>query len=242
MNAGNGCTIVFDDLTIREKPTFIDYLRAGWQVGMTVAIDYTQSNKDPSDPSSLHFLGPNNQYENALMNVGMVIEPYDNDRNFPVFGFGGFPRHMGINTVSHCFALNGNTSSPFIWSVPNIVATYKQMQQQIGLGGPTLFAPLLQEFLTLVRSQQGQMSYNVLLLLTDGTIHDMPKTKDLICELADHPVSIIIVGVGNANFDAMQDLDGDDGVLRNSRGQACPRDIVQFVEYNMACARGDLAA
>ena len=85
------------------------------------------------------------------------------------------------------------------------------------------------------------MSYNVLLLLTDGTIHDMPKTKDLICELGDHPVSVIIIGVGSANFAAMEELDGDDGVLRNSRGQACPRDIVQFVEYNKAVARGDLA-
>lgn len=62
------------------------------------------------------------------------------------------------------------------------------------------------------------MAYNVLLLLTDGTIHDMPATIDLVCELANHPVSIIIVGVGNADFSAMEELDGDGGVLRNSRG------------------------
>lgn len=61
------------------------------------------------------------------MNVGMVIEPYDNDKNFPVFGFGGIPRHMGINSVSHCFAINGNAGDPNIWSVPNIVSTYRQM-------------------------------------------------------------------------------------------------------------------
>lgn len=69
----------------------------------------------------------------------------------------------------------------------------------------------------------------------------MPKTKDLVCELAEYPVSIIIVGVGNADFEAMEELDGDDGLLRNSRGVACARDIVQFVEYNAANARGDLA-
>lgn len=69
----------------------------------------------------------------------------------------------------------------------------------------------------------------------------MPRTKDLICELANFPVSIIIVGVGRADFSAMEELDGDDGLLRNSRGQACARDIVQFVEYNQATARGDLA-
>jgi Copine len=40
-------------------------------------------------------MGPNNQYESALTNVGLVVEPYDSDRSFPVFGFGGIPRHMG---------------------------------------------------------------------------------------------------------------------------------------------------
>ena len=114
VNANNGCTAVFDEFTVFERPTFIDYLRSGWQVGMTVAIDYTQSNGNPSDRNSLHFLGPNNQYESALINVGSVIEPYDFDKNFPVFGFGGMPRHMGINAVSHCFAVNGNAAGPNI--------------------------------------------------------------------------------------------------------------------------------
>jgi len=40
-------------------------------------------------------MGPTNQYEAAIFNVGNVLEPYDNDRTFPVYGFGGIPRHMG---------------------------------------------------------------------------------------------------------------------------------------------------
>jgi len=46
----------------------------------------------------------------------------------------------------------------------------------------------------------------------------MPETKDTICKLAEFPCSIIIVGVGSANFSAMEELDGDDGGLRNSLG------------------------
>ena len=70
--------------------------------------------------------GPN-QYEQALTNVGCIIEPYDLDRSFPVFGFGGIPRHMGINGVSHCFAMNGNAGNPEIaGGVQAIVNTYKQ--------------------------------------------------------------------------------------------------------------------
>jgi hypothetical protein len=46
--------------------------------------------------------------------------------------------------------------------------------------------------------------------------------------------------VGNADFKAMEELDGDDGVLRDSSGRKAQRDIVQFVEFNAAMARGDL--
>ena len=69
----------------------------------------------------------------------------------------------------------------------------------------------------------------------------MPQTIDLVCELSEMPCSIIIVGVGSANFDAMEELDGDGGRLRNSRGIAAARDIVQFVEFSKCQQRGNLA-
>jgi hypothetical protein len=60
--------------------------------------------------------------------------------------------------------------------------------------------------------------YHILLILTDGDIHDMPQTKDLIVECSLYPLSIIIVGVGNADFSRMVELDGDNIILRNSKG------------------------
>lgn len=68
--------------------------------------------------------------------------------------------------------------------------------------------------------------YHCLLLLTDGEIHDMDDTVDLIVELSKFPVSIIIVGVGNENFENMRYLDSDDKILRNKKGQTASRDIV----------------
>ena len=54
----------------------------------------------------------------------------------------------------------------------------------------------------------------------------MPETKNLIVECAKYPLSIIIVGIGNADFSNMVVLDGDDVRLRNSKGEAAVRDIV----------------
>lgn len=69
----------------------------------------------------------------------------------------------------------------------------------------------------------------------------MAATKDLICQAAKLPCSVIIVGLGDANFDAMDELDGDTEPIRDYRGVACSRDIVQFVKYNDCIARGNLA-
>ena len=53
--------------------------------------------------------------------------------------------------------------------------------------------------------------------MTDGAIHDMRQTKDMIFELSKLPCSVIIVGVGNADFSMMDELDGDGGRLMNSQ-------------------------
>jgi hypothetical protein len=52
----------------------------------------------------------------------------------------------------------------------------------------------------------------VLLILTDGEIHDMSQTKNLIVSGALLPISVIIVGVGQADFGNMEILDGDNGL------------------------------
>lgn len=50
----------------------------------------------------------------------------------------------------------------------------------------------------------------MLLILTDGTIHDFDATKQVIVELSQHPCSIIIIGLGDEDdFEEMYQLDGD---------------------------------
>ena len=65
-----------------------------------------------------------------------------------------------------------------------------------------------------------------MLILTDGDIHDIDKTTNLIVELSNYPVSIVIVGVGEDSFTKMEFLDSDDKVLRDNKGKTCTRDIV----------------
>lgn len=65
-------------------------------------------------------------------------------------------------------------------------------------------------------SQRNQ-KYMILLIITDGKIMDMPETIDQIVRGSSNPLSIIIVGVGNADFSSMDVLDADDEPLYSKR-------------------------
>ena len=51
---------------------------------------------------------------------------------------------------------------------------------------------------------------------------------------------MIIIGVGNADFSMMEQLDGDNERL-SYNGKAAKRDIVQFVRFNECAQKGNLA-
>lgn len=213
-------------INIVEKPTFIEYLRSGWQINLHVAIDFTASNGESSLPTSLHFLGDFNQYEQAISAVGSILEVYDNDRSFPVYGFGGIPRYLGCNQPQHCFPLNGNSANPEVYGALGISQIYRQNLPNISLSGPTYFSHVLNQVTQCVKNNLQSPLYNILLILTDGEIHDMAQTIDMIVNASQLPLSIIIVGVGEEKFKLMKELDSDDQLLRDSRGQTALRDVV----------------
>jgi hypothetical protein len=68
--------------------------------------------------------------------------------------------------------------------------------------------------------------------LTDGIINDMQDTIDAIVAAGRLPLSIIIVGIGKADFHAMDVLDADDVPLVSRAGYTMCRDLVQFVPYS----------
>ena len=49
----------------------------------------TGSNGDPNDPKSLHYIRGHKptQYEQAIHAVGQILDTYDSDKQYPVWGF-----------------------------------------------------------------------------------------------------------------------------------------------------------
>ena len=72
--------------------------------------------------------------------------------------------------------------------------------------------------------REGRQAYTILLILTDGAVSDVQATATCINQISDTPLSIVIVGIGNADFSAMRFLDD----MNNGPGK---RDIVQFLSF-----------
>uniref|UniRef100_A0A452R3F2 Copine 1 n=1 Tax=Ursus americanus TaxID=9643 RepID=A0A452R3F2_URSAM len=230
----NSGTVRVKICQVETQYSFLDYVMGGCQINFTVGIDFTGSNGDPSSPDSLHYLSPTgvNEYLTALWSVGSVIQDYDSDKLFPAFGFGAqVPPDW---QVSHEFALNFNPSNPYCTGIQGIVDAYRQALPQVRLYGPTNFAPIINHvagLATQAAHQKTASQYFVLLLLTDGAVTDVEATCEAVVRASHLPMSVIIVGVGGADFEAMEQLDADGGPLRARSGEAAARDIVQFVPY-----------
>jgi len=218
------------------KLTFVDYLSRGMQINLDIAIDYTASNNE--NPIPLHNINgmQKNDYEKAIESCGSILAFYDYDKLFPVYGFGGIPfgQSFSPNMVSHCFNINFQ-QDPNIKGIDNILRIYRESVGKVTLAAPTYFTPVLNKVIEEIKfdlkNRQEENHYYVLLILTDGCINDMQQTCDKIVEASYLPLSIIIVGIGNADFSLMELLDGDKFPLKNSRGELRKRDIVQFVKF-----------
>ena len=205
-------------------------------INLTIGVDFTGSNGDPRYKESLHYIGDKskNQYLNAISEVGKILLNFDTDGDVPLFGFGANISSY-YREVSHCFAMNGNFFRPEVKGIEGITECYKNTLEKIKFSGPTYFSPLLKRWneMVMLESTNFLSKYYVYLILTDGSIHDVDDTIDHIVESSYLPVSVIIIGIGDADFSTMNFLDADDEPLYSNKLQKIQeRDNVQFVEFN----------
>ena len=211
-----------------SRSTFVDYISGGCELNVVVAIDFTGSNGDPRKPGTLHHIDPNsrNQYEQAIAAIVSILLKYDSDQKIPVLGFGA--KYGGV--VRHCFQCGPEPEAQGLQGVLDAYnATFKS---GLIMSKPTVFTEVLETAANHANSAQaaaaakGQQAYTVLLIVTDGAVSDVNATAASLSKISDSPMSVVIVGVGNADFGAMQFLD-DVNAAANGK-----RDIAQFVAFN----------
>ena len=210
-----------------DMASFVDYVAGGCEINVSVAIDFTGSNGDPRKAGTLHYMDPSgqrNDYEKAIAAIVSLLGKYDHDQKFPCYGFGA--KYGGV--VRHCFQV-GN--APELDGVQGILDAYRQVfKTGLVMSSPTVFNDVIRTAAARANAaqseaqQRGEQCYTILLIVTDGAVSDVQSCAATLNEVSDAPLSIVIVGVGNANFSSMQFLDD-----ASAPGK---RDIAQFVEFN----------
>ena len=207
------------------RANFVDYVSGGCELNVVVAVDLTGSNGDPRQPGTLHYLqGGMNDYEKAIHAIVSILAPYDSDQKFPVVGFGA--KYGGV--VQHCFQCGPTSEAQ---GVQGVLEAYRSVfSTGLVMSGPTVFTDVIQMAASRASNaleaakRKGGQAYTILLILTDGAVSDVRATAQCLDQVSECPLSVVIVGVGNADFSSMQFLDDS--------ARPGKRDIAQFVEFN----------
>lgn len=213
----------------QEKHDFVEYMSGGCNMRVVVGIDYTASNGDPRESNSLHHIdstgASQNDYETALQSIVTILAKYDDDLKFPVFGFGA--KFSG--EVRNAFQV-GNSAE--VDGVQGVLQAYKSVFSKglIMSQRPTDFTEVVRKSAEHAEKMQqeamedgGRQAYTILLIVTDGSEVDTTATVETLREIKNAPLSVVIVGVGSADFSDLEYLDN----AMKEEG----RDMVNFVQY-----------
>ncbi|KAI3503503.1 hypothetical protein L1887_31946 [Cichorium endivia] len=190
--------------------------RAGLESSnLIVGIDFTKSNEWTGSRSfhrkSLHHIGDDlNPYEQAISIIGKTLAAFDEDNLIPCYGFGDASTHD-----QDVFSFYPEDS--FCNGFEDVLSRYREVVPHLKLSGPTSFAPVIEQAMTIVEQSGGQ--YHVLLIIADGQVTrsvdtnngqlspQEQKTVDAIVEASKLPLSIVLVGVGDGPWDMMKEFD-----------------------------------
>jgi E3 ubiquitin-protein ligase RGLG len=163
------------------------------------AIDYTESNLHNNFGQSLHDLTNENPYQKVIKIVGKTLEPFDEDKLIPAFGFGD------INCKNfYVFNIKSDRSSCNTFN--EVLEYYNKITPLIKLSGPTSFCPIIERAIEIVKKTG---NYHILVIVTDGEVIDIKQTEEAIIKASNYPLSIITIGVGSAHFSNMQKFDDE---------------------------------
>ena len=224
---------IYDNSKYNDNYSIFDFISSGIRLKLSIGIDFTGSNGHPLDKDTLHCIIKDepNDYERVIKSIGNILSNYNYQQLYPVYGFGAILNNSLYNEPSMCFNINFSENSE-IYTINNILKVYRQCLDKLTFAGPTFFAPIINKVIENIRRTDNNMEYNILMILTDGVIDDMDSTIDALVEGSYLPLSVIIVGIGNADFSKMDVLDGNDIPLVSKQQIRWCRDIVQFIRYN----------
>ena len=87
--------------------------------------------------------------------------------------------------------------------IQSLLDAYWKRTETIQLGGPTYLAPVIKMIAEYSQRNVSPQQYTVGCIIIDGVINDIDDTIDHIVQTGKLPLSLVVVGVGPADFRTM---------------------------------------
>ena len=217
---------------------FLDYLRGGLQLDFYLALDFTSSNGIPTSETSLHRIsedGADNDYQKALKQIGEIIHSYSISKRIFSMGYGAFldglARKPGFRQP-HCFPLEEEKFS--VNGVNNLLKSYKNfvMDPKVKFWGPTIFSEVFKMVQYMVTLTPKANMYSLFFILTDGDVRDIDEVKLLLHHISTLPISVVVIGIGEDDFENLMEFDAKRKELKLVNGEVIKRDIFRFFKFD----------
>lgn len=145
-----------------------------------------------------------NDYEETIAAIGPAIDKYSTTQEYPVWGFGA--KFDGV--VRDIFQCGVNKVAK---GVDGILQAYRSVfQSDLIMSGPTNFTTVIQMAASRAASNHKRIldtkTYTVLLVITDGCMHNYDQTRQMVQDFSLLPLSIVFVGVGRSDFGLLHQL------------------------------------
>ncbi|KAL5982725.1 hypothetical protein ACLOJK_016801 [Asimina triloba] len=153
-------------------------------------------------------VAPTNQYQN-MRHSRYIADNFSSLDELFVFRF--------VASTHDQYVFSFNPDHHYCHGFEEALARYREIVPYLKLSGPTSFAPVIEAAIDIVERSNWQ--YHVLVIVADGQVTrsaDVPlgsfspqeqATINSIVTASHFPLSIILVGVGDGPWDAMQQFD-----------------------------------
>ncbi len=177
------------------------------KINMIVGVDFTLSNRENGKRTnhgrSLHDISivKGTPYQRVLKIIWRALKDYDDDGIIPTYMFGD-----AQTTNRSVQPLAPGTDDARCQGGEGISEAYMRRitEGPCEMSGPTNFAPLIRKAIEIVKAEN---SHHILVIVTDGAVVNKKDTEQAIIEASDYALSIVAIGVGDADFSIMEQYD-----------------------------------
>jgi len=196
-------------VAIADKFTTLEQVQTGLRnaglesSNLIIGVDFTKSNtwtgKNTFGGECLHSLtaGGMNPYQRVIDVMARTLEPFDDDKLIPAYGFGD------VTTTDKSVFPFFQDERPCN-GVAEVLARYSEIVPHVQMSGPTSFAPLINKAIDIVQQTK---QYHILVIIADGQVTNVDTTAQAVIRATNYPLSIIMVGVGDGPWDTMEEFD-----------------------------------